>query len=155
MRDSALKLRGLNDLLQPARYGRRRAHARQRFETLLASAFSNLCFKVGEELMRDSALKPGVRPGVWSHTPYVGEELMRDSALKLHGTVSVNTELSHRRRRAHARQRFETRECAATPLPRSARRRRAHARQRFETLLPFVKRFPVHSSEKSSCATAL
>ncbi len=107
--------------------------------------------------MRDSALKRGRPAGSAPAHVVVGEELMRDSALK-HVQVFPERGVVRGRRRAHARQRFET--CAAQgPLPTrprvgeelmrdsalklspgsagapnaSASRRRAHARQRFET----------------------
>ena len=41
-----------------------------------------LCRQVGEELMRDSALKLLMRPLAQVFSLGVGEELMRDSALK-------------------------------------------------------------------------
>ncbi len=61
---------------------------------------------VGEELMRDSALKllASSRNAVARR---VGEELMRDSALKPNAAPS-SSETASSRRRAHARQRFET-----------------------------------------------
>ena len=80
--------------------------------------------------MRDSALKPltdqieergGIR---------VGEELMRDSAMKHRDNHVVTVLLLAGRRRAHARQRFETSSKAASAAATCA-------------------------SEKSSCATAL
>ncbi len=57
MRDSALKLLGGREARHSPQ-GRRRAHARQRFETFSASMASQRVSIVGEELMRDSALKP-------------------------------------------------------------------------------------------------
>ncbi len=85
MRDSALKLR--------------------------SNADTAACTRVGEELMRDSALKLEVHH--WEHCTVrlVGEELMRDSALKL-GVSGCDGGALGRRRRAHARQRFETRSAA-------------------------------------------
>ncbi len=83
MRDSALKLcwSCLRASLTPT--GRRRAHARQRFETSAGTTRRQLY--VG-----------------------VGEELMRDSALKLYPYLLQPPRLAAGRRRAHARQRFET-----------------------------------------------
>ncbi len=63
--------------------------------------------RVGEELMRDSALKL-VLARRSSYSRRVGEELMRDSALKHVLTRPIKGNISHCRRRAHARQRFET-----------------------------------------------
>ncbi len=71
---------------------------------------------VGEELMRDSALKLSSVAGTGVPSVVVGEELMRDSALKRSGGT----------------QRFEP---AAPRARQFGRRRRAHARQRFETIL--------------------
>ncbi len=50
---------------------------------------------VGEELMRDSALKLSAAE-VYKHTasPLVGEELMRDSALKPSSRLRVSTQPS-------------------------------------------------------------
>ncbi len=81
MRDSALKHvdPGQSGVQLP---GRRRAHARQRFETDPCEQESPLRVLVGEELMRDSALKR-VGPLLARPPERVGEELMRDSALKL------------------------------------------------------------------------
>ena len=57
MRDSALKLPKLRRP-EPQRIRRRRAHARQRFETRRSRLLAKLLLRhVGEELMRDSALK--------------------------------------------------------------------------------------------------
>ena len=87
MRDSALK----HSSHTPKRLslaGRRRAHARQRFETEMNRCENRDCNDVGEELMRDSALKRG------------------------RGFVLIAAEKG--RRRAHARQRFET--IASMPL---------------------------------------
>ncbi len=61
MRDSALKL-AKHDFLTGNKTGRRRAHARQRFETIFVSAPTTRSRSVGEELMRDSALKPSAAP---------------------------------------------------------------------------------------------
>ncbi len=80
MRDSALKRSGLPCGTRHA--GRRRAHARQRFETCSYSQDASTMLCVGEELMRDSALK--------------------------HSHVTQKHAVCHGRRRAHARQRFET-----------------------------------------------
>ncbi len=81
MRDSALKPAGnAAPGLLPG--GRRRAHARQRFETKDGMRLMSFTQSVGEELMRDSALKH--RRHCDLHlVREVGEELMRDSALKL------------------------------------------------------------------------
>ncbi len=49
--------------------GRRRAHARQRFETRCAPGCQWPISIVGEELMRDSALKPGGPVGVEGPAP--------------------------------------------------------------------------------------
>ncbi len=90
---------------------------------------------VGEELMRDSALKL-CKVLCRNVLVQVGEELMRDSALKLATALFVAARREACRRRAHARQRFETQgglPCITCTL--SSRRRRAHARQRFETLM--------------------
>ncbi len=81
MRDSALKLAQLGCGLLD-RIGRRRAHARQRFETISWNDAASHAYAVGEELMRDSALKPGDRTFKVTGVNSVGEELMRDSALK-------------------------------------------------------------------------
>ncbi len=105
MRDSALKLRSSGAHL-PAPSG------------------------VGEELMRDSALKPAFVAALLHNVEGVGEELMRDSALK-HERDERDGDYEGSRRRAHARQRFET----SAGLP------------------PDGTRF--RTSEKSSCATAL
>ncbi len=56
--------------------------------------------------MRDSALKL-LRSGGKNFFDHVGEELMRDSALKREDLLRC-VALSAGRRRAHARQRFET-----------------------------------------------
>ncbi len=83
MRDSALK-RSPPTSSRGGRFGRRRAHARQRFETIAWIVLWWLGLSVGEELMRDSALKP-LQSGIhapWRVAETVGEELMRDSALK-------------------------------------------------------------------------
>ncbi len=59
MRDSALK--PSSAALRAEKYafsGRRRAHARQRFETFSPTVSNAVTSEVGEELMRDSALKP-------------------------------------------------------------------------------------------------
>ena len=81
--------------------------------------------------MRDSALKPSYRRTATCSSCHVGEELMRDSALKLQVFLE----------RAAV--------CALG-------RRRAHARQRFETKCGHPERdAPDGESEKSSCATAL
>ncbi len=128
MRDSALKLKvttGVSNTFM----GRRRAHARQRFETLRNLVEGGPQAAVGEELMRDSALKPGLARGLPRPRRQVGEELMRDSALKP-AVVGHPRALALGRRRAHARQRFET-SCQAFCLASSV------------------------MSEKSSCATAL
>ncbi len=128
MRDSALKRKVDVASRRPA-LSRRRAHARQRFETLQSFG------------------------GVRGHR--VGEELMRDSALKPPSTSRQQRGLLFRRRRAHARQRFET----VYLLPHLGAvfdgRRRAHARQRFETYGNGAGQVIDHESEKSSCATAL
>ncbi len=58
---------------------------------------------------------------------------MRDSALKL-VKLFADVAVQKSRRRAHARQRFETQPIRAPANPVRSRRR-AHARQRFETLL--------------------
>ncbi len=79
--------------------------------------------------MRDSALKRVVRGRQLLAQNGVGEELMRDSALKP-----------------------DRREGVFNP---ATRRRRAHARQRFETIGRHWSVEAVWSSEKSSCATAL
>ena len=83
MRDSALKLD--SELRGPFRSHRRRrrAHARQRFETLITFA-------------------------MMTSTNLVGEELMRDSALKRFAVAKSTSAAASGRRRAHARQRFET-----------------------------------------------
>ena len=60
MRDSALKLNVPLELVDPP-VGRRRAHARQRFETISVSLTGTAIRRVGEELMRDSALKRTLR----------------------------------------------------------------------------------------------
>ncbi len=57
MRDSALKLVGHAGDHRAQRRGRRRAHARQRFETVAGQLEEPKIRFVGEELMRDSALK--------------------------------------------------------------------------------------------------
>ena len=59
MRDSALKQFRIRDN-GSSQFGRRRAHARQRFETSRSFARMSDSSAVGEELMRDSALKPTV-----------------------------------------------------------------------------------------------
>ena len=80
--------------------------------------------------MRDSALKP-VDPVAFEQLPAkVGEELMRDSALKLGQGDHLKRSVL-RRRRAHARQRFETNGRSLT------------------------RSYSAMTSEKSSCATAL
>ncbi len=79
--------------------------------------------------MRDSALKLSQSQNRNTSWTYVGEELMRDSALK------------HEQNAAKEWQRI--------------RRRRAHARQRFETGGGGLQAAVVSVSEKSSCATAL
>ncbi len=82
MRDSALKPGLLHGGVDDD-HRRRRAHARQRFETILFLHLAvSLLWGVGEELMRDSALKPALRARQLGRSPSVGEELMRDSALK-------------------------------------------------------------------------
>ncbi len=59
MRDSALKPWGASPPSGASPLGsRRRAHARQRFETSLRTSSLRTGTLVGEELMRDSALKP-------------------------------------------------------------------------------------------------
>ncbi len=82
--------------------------------------------------MRDSALKLFLLADPLRNKNVVGEELMRDSALKpafeRHSFIK-----ERRRRRAHARQRFETTRTTAAKIMSSMSRRRAHARQRFET----------------------
>ena len=72
---------------------------------------------VGEELMRDSALKPESRIILQEAAAaiLVGEELMRDSALKLEQVFPYPAGSLAGRRRAHARQRFET--CFGEILP--------------------------------------
>ncbi len=81
--------------------------------------------------MRDSALKPLPTRGAGGGcSSGVGEELMRDSALKRYARVRLLIGESTRRRRAHARQRFET-----------------HPQSDLVRLELW--------SEKSSCATAL
>ena len=57
MRDSALKLGVAEAVHYPVFPSRRRAHARQRFETRPVARGCWLYSAVGEELMRDSALK--------------------------------------------------------------------------------------------------
>ncbi len=57
MRDSALKRNISHDVIRFIDGGRRRAHARQRFETNAAAIVTIQRIQVGEELMRDSALK--------------------------------------------------------------------------------------------------
>ncbi len=85
---------------------------------------------VGEELMRDSALKLAAERTFSAALRSVGEELMRDSALKpIPRWEPLNPKLS--RRRAHARQRFETMTSSSQPATNT------------------------WMSEKSSCATAL
>ncbi len=104
---------------------------------------------------------------------------MRDSALKRPRTANT-IEKAMGRRRAHARQRFETRVGVHVRLDGGGGRRRAHARQRFETGTRFrdCRFYPLvgeelmrdsalkredeaagvagqRLSEKSSCATAL
>ncbi len=110
MRDSALK---------PAPTARRRPSCGHVGEELmrdsalklvngLAPACAKAAHNVGEELMRDSALKPShTRPTPLWQRCRVGEELMRDSALKPF-TAGAATAATGGRRRAHARQRFET-----------------------------------------------
>ena len=81
--------------------------------------------------MRDSALKLIDHDHVHRLVSPVGEELMRDSALKREP-------------------------CPRWIRARSRGRRRAHARQRFETdLEAAVLLASLPPSEKSSCATAL
>ncbi len=63
---------------------RRRAHARQRFETHTTCGMCPSGLPVGEELMRDSALKLPALAADVELDFLVGEELMRDSALKHH-----------------------------------------------------------------------
>ncbi len=59
MRDSALKLMRFRDRPDTRDTRRRRAHARQRFETRYRDKhLPHAAKRVGEELMRDSALKP-------------------------------------------------------------------------------------------------
>ncbi len=73
-----------------------------------ASCFRSMTTSsVGEELMRDSALKPSSSATGKRRSTMVGEELMRDSALK--PARLAFSSLPAGRRRAHARQRFETR----------------------------------------------
>ncbi len=57
MRDSALKPDRLPVVIDRQFHRRRRAHARQRFETGGLHLLHVLICLVGEELMRDSALK--------------------------------------------------------------------------------------------------
>ncbi len=114
----------------------------------------NMVFSVGEELMRDSALKPVALERAEQHAIDVGEELMRDSALKLLAGYPLSCDRL-RRRRAHARQRFETPRPTSTERRCAPRRRRAHARQRFETRCGRSSARCSNESEKSSCATAL
>ncbi len=68
---------------------------------------ATILFLVGEELMRDSALKLVGRGQLGQRQAVVGEELMRDSALKP-ASNGFKRNNARRRRRAHARQRFET-----------------------------------------------
>ena len=92
--------------------------------------------------MRDSALKPAASLTAASAARAVGEELMRDSALKPKAVTGNCTGSKSGRRRAHARQRFETL-IERTIFRFDERcRRRAHARQRFETVLLRLLRFP-------------
>ncbi len=138
---------------------RRRAHARQRFETSSCIAASaTICMHVGEELMRDSALK---------HDDVLTREMVESCRRRAHARQRFETDRHYRipngvisRRRAHARQRFETldggnggreasrvgeelmRDSALKPaasndyrISHSSSRRRAHARQRFETIM--------------------
>ncbi len=129
--------------------------------------------------MRDSALKLRASRMGCRLVSGVGEELMRDSALKP-AVAAVRVVVTKGRRRAHARQRFETfspfltrcshsivgeelmRDSAlklsrpsASMLSSAIRRRRAHARQRFETSGRPPGGAASLPSEKSSCATAL
>ncbi len=153
MRDSALKLRGTQPPLRPSPVGeelmrdsalkrsssdsrafkpptgRRRAHARQRFETDGLNVPHPVREHVGEELMRDSALKPSRRRRITANRD-VGEELMRDSALKL---LTKCPKTDTPRVVGEELMRDSALKRSRDPCPRSMRAR----------------------SEKSSCATAL
>ncbi len=80
---------------------------------------------------------------------------MRDSALKHAITGPRTNRCMDSRRRAHARQRFETIVIVGENTVVLIGRRRAHARQRFETRSAATVRRSDTMSEKSSCATAL
>ena len=105
--------------------------------------------------MRDSALKHRSFRAEYLRYGHVGEELMRDSALKPITTTAATTTTTTGRRRAHARQRFETPAPTPPPLALSRvgeelMRDSALKRGGSAQALPLKGK-----SEKSSCATAL
>ncbi len=156
MRDSALKLNSGSFTLRICGC-RRGAHARQRFETSASNCVPSYFRNVGEELMRDSALKHEAYNFNTSTLLMVGEELMRDSALKRGaealglGASRVGEELmrdsalklvlprNHHLVVADVGEELmrdsalKRRPASGPGLPGLGRRRGAHARQRFET----------------------
>ncbi len=119
---------------QRAEASRRRAHARQRFETSTEAGDDSSHLLVGEELMRDSALKHAAHQRLVSfdarrRRAHARQRFETRRCIRKYGAQPAQC-----RRRAHARQRFETQRRLGLPLARGYRRRRAHARQRFETI---------------------
>ncbi len=108
---------------------------------------------VGEELMRDSALKPRGHVGTGLFVP-VGEELMRDSALKLDsfpGMKAVNR-VGEELMRDSA---LKLSNCCRLPLSSRTVGEELMRDSALKQTGIHATRVPDAQSEKSSCATAL
>ncbi len=135
---------------------RRRAHARQRFETCLiprASSFRRTSRRRAHARQR---FETEVVQATTRVSPFVGEELMRDSALKLSVRLRAPRH-DERRRRAHARQRFETLVQRVHDAPAAVVGEELMRDSALKLSPLSVGRYAAHLcwSEKSSCATAL